>query len=415
MKIVIAHKFYRPVGGTEEFVRQLTSLLEDHGHTVIPFGMHHPDNWPTPYERYFVPSIDYRAELGGRDRLARAFGAIPRVLYWPEARRRFDALLRDVQPDVVHIQSIAHQISPSILYAAKARGIPIIQTVNDYKLICPATGLLNGRTNATCTKCLDGSYWHATVDRCQDHSQAASAMVTAEMYLHHRILKVYERTVGTFLVENETRRRLLVRGGVPADRIRVLPQPFDSSAYSPIPFAGDRFLYFGRLDPDKGVELLIEAAGIAGVNVDIVGSGTESDRLAELADQYAPGLVTFHGPVYGRDLEPLVAHCLATVLPSRQMEGTPYAVLQSFAWGRGVIASDVGALPEIVRHGSSGLVVRAGQVAELASGLSDLRSDPAAARSFGTAAREQVLIENAPEHYYDLLIGVYTAAAARAS
>src|SRR3954451_1296286 len=205
MRIVLAHKFYRPLGGTEEFIRQLTQLLESAGHEVVPFAMAHPDNWPSPYERYFVPEIDYRTAEHGLAAARRALDTIPRMFYSPDARRRFGALIRDVQPDLVHIQGIYHQISPSILYEASDAGLPIVQTVNDYKLVCPATALLNGRTHATCTKCLPRHYLNAVRDRCQDGSLALSAMVAAEMWLHHTVLNVYEKKVSYFLVENRIR------------------------------------------------------------------------------------------------------------------------------------------------------------------------------------------------------------------
>ena len=175
MRIVLAHKFYRSVGGTEEFVLQLTRLLESAGHEVVPFAMAHPDNWPSPYSSYFVPEIDYRKAEHGLAAARRAIRTIPRMFYSRDARRRFAALLRDVRPDLVHIQGIYHQISPSILYEASKAGLPVVQTVNDYKLVCPATALLNGRTHATCTKCLPRHYLHAVRDRCQDGSLALSA------------------------------------------------------------------------------------------------------------------------------------------------------------------------------------------------------------------------------------------------
>jgi glycosyltransferase involved in cell wall biosynthesis len=191
----------------------------------------------------------------------------------------------------------------------------------------------------------------------------------------------------------------------------VLPQPFDAGGYDELPFEGDRFLYFGRLDPDKGVELLIEAAAVAGVDVDIVGRGTETERLEQLARDVAPGRVTFHGAIYGPDLEPLVRRSLATVLPSRQMEGTPYAVLQSFAWGRAVVATDVGALPEIIRHDRSGLIVPTGRSDRLAEALSSIRNS-GSGPSLGAEARRQVLTENSPERYYELLLDAYAAVGA---
>ena len=412
MKVVLAHKFYRPVGGTEEFVRQLEALLGRHGHLVAPFAMAHPDNWPTPYAGYFVPEIDYRARLAGRARLQRALAAGPRLVYWPEARRRFSALLDDVRPDIVHIQNIAHQISPSVLYAAAERRVPIVMTVSDFKLVCPATSMINGRTGEVCKKCFVGRYWNVVRDRCQDGSLAASLLVAAEMTIHHRVLKVYERQVRLFLAENETRRRTLVEGGIHPDRVRVLTQPFDAQSYRPLPISGRRVLFFGRLDPDKGVDLLVEAAADSGVDVDIVGRGTEEESLRRLADRIAPGRVRFHGPRYGAELEALISGACATVLPSRQMEGTPYAVLQSYAWGRGVVATAVGSLPEVVADGQTGLLVATGDAAALSSALRRIVDHPDLAAELGRRAREEVLRRNSPDAYYAMLMDAYAEAGA---
>jgi glycosyltransferase involved in cell wall biosynthesis len=148
------------------------------------------------------------------------------------------------------------------------------------------------------------------------------------------------------------------------------------------------------------------------LKVDIVGDGTETARLEALAAAIAPGLVTFHGPVYGSDLEPLVAASLATVLPSRQMEGTPYAVLQSFAWGRGVIATDVGALPEVIEDGVTGRIVPPGNPAALAEVLRTLHDAPSTAHGYGDAARARVLEDNDPGRYYRLLLRAYAEAGA---
>ena len=276
MRIVLAHKFYRPVGGTEEFIRQLTQLLEAAGHEVVPFAMAHPDNWPSPYQRYFVPEIDYRKAEHGLAAARRALDSIPRMFYSPDARRRFGALIRDVRPDLVHIQGIYHQISPSILYEASDAGLPIVQTVNDYKLVCPATALLNGRTHATCTKCLPRQYLHAVRDRCQDGSLALSAMVAAEMWLHHSVLKVYEKKISYFLVENAIRGRLLAAGGIPAAKIVEVTQPFDASTYRSLPFPGneDRARFLVLRAPRRG-----QGARRRGRGDPICGRGSRPGRV----------------------------------------------------------------------------------------------------------------------------------------
>lgn len=413
MRVVLAHKFYRPVGGTEEFVRQVEGLLEAHGHEVVPFAMAHADNWPTEYSRYFVPEIDFRAQLGGFARVRRAAAAGTRLVYWPEARRRFARLLDDVRPDVVHIQNIAHQISPSILYAAAERHIPVVMTVNDFKLVCPMSGMINGRSGEVCTKCFGGRYWEAVRDRCQDGSLASSLLVGTEMTVHHRLLRVYERHVRLFLAENQTRRQTLVDGGIPPDRIRVLTQPFDASPYQELPIRGRRLLFFGRLDPDKGVDQLILAAARAGVDVDVVGRGTEDAALRALADRAAPGRIAFHGARYGGDLASLVSTACATVLPSRQMEGTPYAVLQSFAWGRAVIGTAVGSLPEVIADGTTGVVVPAGDVDALADAMRRLADDEQLTDRLGAEASREVRGRYAPDVYYEMLMAAYAEAGVR--
>lgn len=410
MRIVLAHKFYRPVGGTEEFVRQIEGLLAAHGHEVVPFAMSHPDNWPTKYADYFVPEIDYRAELRGTARVGRAVAAGSRLIYWREARRRFARLLDDVRPDAVHVQNIAHQISPSILYAAAERRIPVVMTVNDFKLVCPTSSMINGRTGAVCDKCFGGRYWNVVRDRCHDGSVAGSLLLSVEMTIHHRVLRVYERHVRLFLAENQTRRRTLEAGGIPAGRIRVLTQPFDAAPYRATPVSGRRFLFFGRLDPDKGVDGLIEAAAVADVDVDIVGRGTEEASLQALAERVAPGRVVFHGPRYGPDLEALIEGACATVLPSRQMEGTPYAVLQSFAWGRPVIATAVGSLPEIIEDGRTGLIVPVADVAALAAALRRVAGDLSLAQRLGGNARAEVIDRYSHEAYYEMLMAAYADA-----
>lgn len=416
MRIVLAHKFYRDVGGTEEFVRQVTRLLESGGHEVVPFAMAHPDNWPSPYEKYFVPEIDYRKSERGLAAARRALGTIPRMFYSPDARRRFGALLRDVRPDIVHIQGIYHQISPSILYEASGAGLPIVQTVTDYKLVCPATSLVNGKTHATCTKCLPRLYLNAVRDRCQDGSLSRSALVAAEMWLHHTVLQVYEKKISYFLVENPIRGRLLAAGGIPAAKIVEIPQPFDASTTRSLPFPARsdraRFLYFGRLDDDKGVDVLVEAMRSVDADLDVVGHGEVEQDLRRLAADLPAGNVTFLGPIFGRDLEPYLERSIATVLPSRQMEGTPYAVMQSFASGRAVVATNVGALPDVIDDGRSGLIVPINDPIALAGALSRLVADRDEAARMGAAGRAVVLDRYEPKRYLAAVEGVYASALA---
>src|SRR5512140_1937716 len=207
----MAHKFWWPKAGAEAYVLRLTRQLEAAGHTVVPFAMAHPNNLPTPYAKYFPSEVEFRGPRRPLEDLGRA----ARVLWSREARTRLEQLLREVPIDVAHLHNIAHQLSPSILGPLARRGIPIVHTAHDYKLLCP---VYTFRTHGEiCERCRGGRYWNAVLRRCNADSLPLSATSAAEAALH-RVLGSYRR-VHVFHAPSLFLMAKLVEHGIPRARI----------------------------------------------------------------------------------------------------------------------------------------------------------------------------------------------------
>ena len=169
MKILNANKFYRIVGGSERYFFDLTNLLESRGHKVIPFSMQDSRNRETPYRDYFVSHVDYRKNSIGYI-LRNAPKIFGKTVYSLESKHKMEALIRRDKPDIAHIHMIDHQISPSILDVLKKNEIPMVQTLHEYKLICPNYKLFIEKSNEICERCKGGKYYNAVVHKCLKNS-----------------------------------------------------------------------------------------------------------------------------------------------------------------------------------------------------------------------------------------------------
>ncbi|MFQ5752238.1 MAG: glycosyltransferase, partial [bacterium] len=190
LKILMIDKYYFIKGGAERYYFELAKLLEAQGHQVIPFSMQHNENLGTSYSDYFVDFIDYN-NGSKKINFAQSLKIAGRMLYSIHSKRKLEALIEHVKPDLAHLHMIDHQISPSILHTLKNHEIPVIQTVHQYKLVCPNYRLYNTRTNSICEKCLGGHYLYPITERCHKNSFAAGLLLALETYLH-RFLSIYE-------------------------------------------------------------------------------------------------------------------------------------------------------------------------------------------------------------------------------
>ena len=292
-----ANWWYRR-GGLGTMMLAEVEALEAAGHVIVPFAAAHPDNLPTPYARYFpafVETFDAGRGLGPVDRVK----AVADLIYDRDAAERFDALLDDVQPDIVHLHNTARQLSPSILRVARHRGVPAVMTIHDYGVVCPQGLLLRGGTTpCLAPNCQRGNVLHAVASRCVKDLVVASGVAAVETAIH-RAFGSYLRSVAALMVPSQFLARILFESGVSGKRIRLLDNAVpDSPSPGPIPTHGGHLLYQGRLTPEKGLgRLLLAAAQVPEVPVAIAGDGLLRSALQGSAPQRPVPRRPWSGPV----------------------------------------------------------------------------------------------------------------------
>jgi glycosyltransferase involved in cell wall biosynthesis len=407
MKVLMCNSYFYLRGGVERCFFDLLDLLTAHGHEVIPFCMEHPRNQPSAYARYFVSEIDYPSLAQRKTSLATKLRVLERVVYSGEAQRKIEELIVDTRPDIAHVQEVDHEISASILPVIKRHGIPIVQTLHDYKLLCPNTNFIS--RGQICERCAGGKFYHAVLRRCKRDALLASLLAALETYFLH-VSKIYQKNVDTFVVPGRFLQQKLADNGLGAEMMR-LPHFVDLDRFQPVYEATDYFIYFGRLVELKGVKTLFEALRYIdpSLQVYIAGEGELEESLQAYASQHGMENVRFWGYLPTEELIPLVQRAAFTVFPSECYENYPMTLIESLACGTPVVGSNIGGIPDIVQDGQSGLLFEPGDARQLAEKIEYLADRPEQAARMGRNGRRQVETLNDPERYYQQIVQLYQA------
>lgn len=407
MRILAVNKFHYLRGGAERYFFDVNALLRKAGHEVFVFSMRDPGNESSPDSAGFVSRVDFEAGAG----LLESARATSRVLYSFEARRRLRQLIRRVKPAVVHHHNIAHHLSPSVVDAAAAEGTPQVQTLHDYKLLCPVYVLM--RDGRVCEECRGGRFEPVLRHRCNRGSLARSAVNYVEMTFHES--RGTYRKMDCFICPSSFQRETVHRFGWPESQTAFVPH-FVRTAGVPVSEGRARCGgYLGRLSHEKGLISLIEALRIASPRLPsgweflVAGEGPQRASL----ERAAAGLpVRFLGRVSGPALEAFWGAVRFTVMPSLWYEVRPIALHEAFARGKAAIGSSLGSIPELVREGETGLLAPPGDAASWAGALERAYADPARMLELGRNARRFAETELTPERHLEALLGVYRRAAA---
>jgi glycosyltransferase involved in cell wall biosynthesis len=408
MRILYCNKYNYPFSGTEVYLFELMELMRAQGHEVALFSMADPRGEATPYDRHFVPHIDFKEKSGWWERAQQAGHAI----YSTEARRRIRGMIKEFQPDVAHVRNIYHHLSPSILWELKAQGVPVLYHLNDFKVLCPSYNLV--AQGEACEACKGGRFWHAVKTDCYP-GRGARTVLAAEAYVH-RWLGTYRKCVDVFLAPSQFVRDKFVEHGWDGGKFEVL-QHFQEIHPLCEPGSEDRpLLYFGRLSAEKGVDDLLRAVQqVPHMRLIIAGDGPQRAELEELSASLRLSNVEFVGQVGRPERDRLIAKSRFTVLPSHAYETMGKTILESYAEGRAVVATDLGSRRELIRPGETGLLYRTGDVNQLAEAIQLLGSSPDLAEKMGRAGREMVRERHRPRAHYQKLLGVYEDLVARKS
>lgn len=380
MRVLILHNAYQQRGGEDAVVDAEAALLSGAGHDVHKLLVSN-DALNTLASRT-------RATLGApfnRDRKAWVMEAVRRI-----------------RPDIVHIHNFFPLLSPAVHEGAAEAGATVVQTLHNYRLVCAAATFQ--RNGEVCTKCLDGSALWGVAHRCYRGSLAGSATVVA-MQSSFRRHVVRNGSVDRYIVLASFARSIFEASGLPADRIVVRPNFVPDRRRPPRPRAGA--LYVGRLSPEKGVATLVEAwRAVPDHHLTIVGDGPLRQEL----EQAAPPNVRLVGRADADQVAEHMVSAALLVMPSVWFEGFPLIPIEAFCQGLPVLASDIGALREIVAPGETGDLFPPGNAAQLAEKATSLLATPQRLALMGTAARATYEALYTPEQGLKTLEAIYREA-----
>lgn len=399
MKVLSVHKFHHIRGGADRYYFEWSELLDKNGHELMFFSMLHERNQATPYARYFVDNIEF---FNG-DRMNSPATAM-RVLYSWQARKRIESLIEDTQPEIAHLHNIAHQLSPSILHSLKRYGLPVVQTVHDYKFGCPTYKFYTG--GQVCERCKEHRYYNVVLHKCNRGSLQASLLNCLEMYLH-RLIGIYHN-VDSFISPSSFLREKMIEYGVSSERVLTVPNFIAADQYEPEYTHDDYFVFFGRLVPFKGISTLLEAMKVVkDSRLLVVGEGELREDLQGYAAAQGMDNVAFLGHKSGEELKSIISNGMFSIVPSEWYENLPYAILESFALGTPVVAANIGGIPEMVDPGVDGLLFEPGHVADLAHKIQRLLADRRTLGEMGRQARAKIEREYNPETHYERVMKIY--------
>lgn len=408
MKIIVAHKYYYEKAGAERYVFDSIKLLEESGHEVIPFAMHHPKNRQTPWSAYFVSHVDF-SHASFFEKIRIPF----RMIYSLEAKNKFRALIQKVRPDVVHIHNIYHQISPSILDVCREYKIPVVQTIHDYKMICPNYALFSH--GAVDEGCKGGNYMHDIWNKSVKNSIIKSALAAVEMYIHHAILKIYERNVQVLLMPSRFALEKFAEFGVPREKMMHLPYPIDvrekrrdSSLTARNDSEKYHILAYGRLSGEKGFDILIRAMKNINARLDIIGDGPIRNKLEELIlSEGVSEKVVLHGFQSREYIRTYMDRAACVVVPSVWYEVFPYSILETYVCGKAVVASRIGGMKELVEQVNPDYLFIPGDSDDCARVITEALTDLDMLDKFGEKGRLYIEKECNSQTHIQRLLDVY--------
>jgi glycosyltransferase involved in cell wall biosynthesis len=381
MIILSVHNSYQQPGGEDEVFRQEARLLERHGHKVVYCQAHNDE-----------VKDKSRLELLGK------------TIFSLDAYNRVRTLIDRTRPDVMHVHNTFPLLSPAVYYAAADSAVPVVQTLHNYRLLCPAGVLF--RNGNLCELCLNTkSPWPAVQHKCYRDSRAASA-AAASMLTVHRMLRTYKKSITTYIALSEFTRCKFIEAGIPQERLVIKPNFVD-----PDPGrgsgSGGYCLFVGRLSKEKGIHTLLDAWTRFSPQfpLEIAGDGDLAPDVEKAVGQNPR--IRWHGRLQKPELYQLMKNAAALIVPSTWYEPFGIVLVEAFAMGLPVIASKLGAMATMVEHQRTGLHFTAGDPAALADQVNWFHGHSQAAVAMREQARLEFELRYTGEQNYSQLMEIY--------
>lgn len=406
MRVLLVNNHHKIVGGGERYYFDLARLLKKHGHKVAFFSTEDIGNEKSDYKRFFVNKLDFKNRS-----FSNSLSKFPKIFFNFESRTKIGLLLEDFKPDIVHFQNIYYYISSSVIGPIKKRNIPIVQTVHDYQLISPNMVLFHDGKICEITK--KHKFYKAILHRCVKGSYMATLMAVVTLYFQNLISK-YRQSIDVFITPSGFMARKLIDYGFRKNQItniyNFLNEKFTSKKL--VYGKGDYVLFFGRLCEPKGLFLLIKAAAKLPHIPFVLAGNFEDKKTQNNAKTLIKSLEAKNIKIlkFAKDgvLSRLIESSRFTVLPSLWYENQPYSIMESYAFGKPVVASNIGGIPELVKNGKTGLLFDHRSEHDLALKIKRLWDNPSRIRRMGKFAKNYSTSTFSPEAHYSQIINVYS-------
>lgn len=387
MRILLSNKFYYRRGGDCVYMLNLEQLLKAHGHEVAVFAMDYPENKDTSWKKYFPSNMSKLMAF------TRPFGS-------SEVKNKFNKLLDDFLPDVVHLNNIHTQLSPVIAELAHRRGIKTVWTLHDYKLLCPRYDCLRDG-NEICELCFSGNKTPCKTYRCMKGSLMASLVGYKEAVKWSR--KRLEACTDLFVCPSGFMAEKMVKGGFLKDKLRVLCNFIDVEKCRKDDYAkDDYYCYVGRLSHEKGVASLVEAAARLPYRLKVIGGGPLQEQL-KIKNKQLNGNVEFLGFCQWDEIKDIVGKARFTVTPSEWYENNPLSVIEAECLGTPVLGARIGGIPELIDEGVNGMTFDSGNVNDLTEKIKAMFNADFDYKIIAETAMKRYNAEN----YYDAIMKCY--------
>ncbi len=382
-------------GGSDRYFFTMAEILQKHGHNVIPFTAANPKNEPSEWDQYFPRAADFE-KPGPIDLL--------RFIYSRNAAESIQRLLKNTNVDIAHFHIYYGKLTASILGGLKKAGIPLIQTLHEYKITCPVYSHLSN--DEICEACAGKHFWRALPKKCNRNSLARTALSVAESYVSRSLGSVDK--FDHFISVSHFLRKKMIQYGMPEDKISTVHNFTDVSNFTPNFSVGEYVLYFGRVHKSKGIFTLIEAAApLKQVPLYIVGDGEAMPEVKQIIEQNGCEHIHLLGFKRGEELQELILNSICTVLPSEWYENCPMSVLESYAYGKPVIGADIGGIPELIVDKVDGFLVPSGEHEPLRDRLLWMSKHKTEAAEMGKAGRRKMETEFNADIHYQKVINIY--------
>lgn len=361
MKILQINKYFFRKGGAETVFFNTIQLLEKHGHTVIPFSLKNPKNEHSDYERFFVnyPELSESS-------IIEKFKHLTSFVYNREAAKKLEALIQQERPDIAHIHLMFNSLSVSILPVLKKYQIPVVMSVHDYRLVCPAYTFTDGEGNF-CERCKDKHYYHCFTHRCSNKTLINSFMLSIDSYFRKHFYSPIEYIDRFIFVSQFSMNKHLQVENRFKNKCNYLYN-FTPSLPDYKTYKGDYLFFFGRISKEKGLFTLLKAIKqCPNIKLKLAGTGP---LLEQLKDQCPPN-AEFLGFKQGEELRELIHHAAFVVVPSECYENNPMTIIESYMIGTPVIGSNLGGIPELIPQHVTGYTFTPKSVDGLVSAIQE--------------------------------------------